>query len=87
MLEIESEVLDVYLHPGESYLARKPAIIRTILGSCVGVAFWSELMKLAESSGLNRTATGCLMARRCEFAWLGCSRTCSTIRRCLTVSL
>jgi chemotaxis protein CheD len=41
MPEIESEVSDVYLHPGESYLARKPAIIRTILGSCVGVTFWS----------------------------------------------
>jgi chemotaxis protein CheD len=41
MLEIESEVSEVYLHPGESYLARKPAIIRTILGSCVGVTFWS----------------------------------------------
>jgi chemotaxis protein CheD len=41
MLEIESEVSDVYLHPGESYFARKPAIIRTILGSCVGVTFWS----------------------------------------------
>jgi chemotaxis protein CheD len=34
-------VSDIYLHPGESYLARKPAIIRTILGSCVGVTFWS----------------------------------------------
>ena len=41
MLEIESEVSDIYLHPGESYLARKPAVIRTILGSCVGVTFWS----------------------------------------------
>ena len=41
MLETESEVSDIYLHPGESYLARKPAIIRTILGSCVGVTFWS----------------------------------------------
>jgi chemotaxis protein CheD len=41
MLELESEVSEVYLHPGESYLARKPAIIRTILGSCVGVTFWS----------------------------------------------
>jgi chemotaxis protein CheD len=42
MLDIESELSDVYLHPGESYLARKPTIIRTILGSCVGVTFWSE---------------------------------------------
>jgi chemotaxis protein CheD len=41
MLELESEVSEIYLHPGESYLARKPAIIRTILGSCVGVTFWS----------------------------------------------
>ena len=41
MLEIESEVSEIYLNPGESYLARKPAIIRTILGSCVGVTFWS----------------------------------------------
>jgi chemotaxis protein CheD len=41
MLELESEMSEVYLHPGESYLARKPAIIRTILGSCVGVTFWS----------------------------------------------
>ncbi len=41
MQEIETEVSDIYLNPGESYLARKPAIIRTILGSCVGVTFWS----------------------------------------------
>ena len=40
MLEVESELPEVYLQPGESYLARKPAIIRTILGSCVGVTFW-----------------------------------------------
>ena len=41
MPEIGSEVSEIYLNPGESYLARKPAIIRTILGSCVGVSFWS----------------------------------------------
>jgi chemotaxis protein CheD len=41
MFEIDSEVSEIYLNPGESYLARKPAIIRTILGSCVGVTFWS----------------------------------------------
>lgn len=42
MLKIDSEVADVFLHPGESYLAREPAIIQTILGSCVGVTFWSK---------------------------------------------
>lgn len=41
MLALEGEVSEVYLQPGESYLARKPAILRTILGSCVGVSFWS----------------------------------------------
>jgi chemotaxis protein CheD len=32
---------DLDLQPGELYLSRKPAILRTILGSCVGVTFWS----------------------------------------------
>lgn len=32
---------DLDLQPGELYLARSPSILRTILGSCVGVAFWS----------------------------------------------
>jgi chemotaxis protein CheD len=43
MLELKGEVepIDVYLHPGESYFAPNPAVIRTILGSCVSVAFWS----------------------------------------------
>ena len=30
---------EVYLQPGESHLAREPAILRTLLGSCVGIAF------------------------------------------------
>jgi len=33
---------DLNLQPGELYLARDPAILRTILGSCVGVTFWSK---------------------------------------------
>jgi len=41
MLELEGELPEVYLFPGELYLAREPAVIRTILGSCVGVTFWS----------------------------------------------
>jgi chemotaxis protein CheD len=32
---------DLNLQPGELYLARSPSILRTILGSCVGVTFWS----------------------------------------------
>ena len=41
MLELEGELREVYLLPGELHLAREPAIIRTILGSCVGITFWS----------------------------------------------
>jgi chemotaxis protein CheD len=30
---------EVYVQPGESHLLRGPAILRTVLGSCVGVTF------------------------------------------------
>lgn len=40
MLELEGKLPEIYLFPGEMYLAREPAIIRTILGSCVGATFW-----------------------------------------------
>ena len=30
------------LRPGEVHLVRRAAILQTILGSCVGVTFWSE---------------------------------------------
>jgi two-component system chemotaxis response regulator CheB len=33
---------DLDLQSGELYLARTPAILRTILGSCVAVTFWSQ---------------------------------------------
>ncbi|MGB9361908.1 MAG: chemotaxis protein CheD [Candidatus Sulfotelmatobacter sp.] len=41
MLALEGEVSEVYLQPGESHLAHQATIIRTILGSCVGISFWS----------------------------------------------
>lgn len=31
----------IYLQPGEIHLTRIPALIKTVLGSCVGVTFWS----------------------------------------------
>jgi chemotaxis protein CheD len=30
---------EVYVQPGESRLVKEPAILRTLLGSCVGIAF------------------------------------------------
>jgi chemotaxis protein CheD len=46
MFEPESEVAEVYVNPGEMFLARQPTVIRTLLGSCVGVTFWNERLKI-----------------------------------------
>lgn len=42
MLKLEGELVEVDLLPGEMFLAREPAMIRTILGSCVSATFWSR---------------------------------------------
>ncbi|HMD99014.1 MAG TPA: chemotaxis protein CheD [Terriglobia bacterium] len=46
MLELEGELPEVYLQPGELHLAREPVIIRTLLGSCVGITFWSARLRI-----------------------------------------
>lgn len=33
---------DIYVQPGELHLVQEPAILRTVLGSCVGVTFWNR---------------------------------------------
>jgi chemotaxis protein CheD len=40
VIETKSELPEFYLQPGEVYFARQPAILKTVLGSCVGVTFW-----------------------------------------------
>ncbi len=45
MMALANVVPDLNLQPGELYLARGPAILRTILGSCVGVTFWSRKLR------------------------------------------
>ncbi|MGA2887485.1 MAG: chemotaxis protein CheD [Terracidiphilus sp.] len=37
--EPDATLPEVYLQPGESRLVRKPTMLRTLLGSCVGIAF------------------------------------------------
>ena len=37
---------DIYVQPGELHLVRGPAILRTVLGSCVGVTFWNERLSI-----------------------------------------
>jgi len=46
----EAELPEVYLRPGEFFVARKPTILRTILGSCVGVTFWSPRQRFGALS-------------------------------------
>jgi len=41
MAEIDSTLPEVYLQPGEVCVARSPSLLKTVLGSCVGVTFWS----------------------------------------------
>ena len=36
-----SDLPSLSIQPGQLYLARRPMILQTILGSCVGVTFWS----------------------------------------------
>lgn len=47
MPEPEAMLPDVYLQPGESHLASEPTIIRTVLGSCVGITFWAPRLGIA----------------------------------------
>jgi chemotaxis protein CheD len=46
MPDVASELPEVYLHPGEAYFARSPTILKTLLGSCVGITFWSSRFRI-----------------------------------------
>jgi chemotaxis protein CheD len=41
------ELQKLSLQPGQLYLARSPMILQTILGSCVGITFWSPPLGIA----------------------------------------
>ncbi|MDH5180550.1 MAG: hypothetical protein OEZ39_06080 [Gammaproteobacteria bacterium] len=34
------DVMEIFLHPGEMYFGKAPAVISTLLGSCVAVTLW-----------------------------------------------
>jgi chemotaxis receptor (MCP) glutamine deamidase CheD len=38
---------EYHLQPGESLLVTGPALLRTVLGSCVGIAFWASRLGVA----------------------------------------
>jgi chemotaxis protein CheD len=37
---------EIYVQPGESHLVHGAAILRTVLGSCVGVTFWNARLEI-----------------------------------------
>lgn len=47
MADPDARVPEVNVQPGESHLVREPAILRTVLGSCVGVTFLSRRLGIA----------------------------------------
>lgn len=40
MEAFESGMPEAFVHPGELYMTDRAMILRTVLGSCVGIAFW-----------------------------------------------
>ncbi len=40
-MSTEAALPQIFLQPGELHFATKPTSIETILGSCVGISFWS----------------------------------------------
>jgi chemotaxis protein CheD len=46
MLELNSELRENYLERGELHIAREPAIIRTAVGACFGITFWSTKLRV-----------------------------------------
>ena len=46
MAGVEANMPEVNVQPGESHLVHEPAILRTVLGSCVGITFWAPRLGL-----------------------------------------
>jgi chemotaxis protein CheD len=41
MAAVDEALPEIYVLPGESHLVTRPTVIRTVLGSCVGVTIWA----------------------------------------------
>ena len=47
MLEPEGSLPEIYVQPGEAHIVTQPSILKTLLGSCVGITFWAPQHGLA----------------------------------------
>ncbi|MDO8828358.1 chemotaxis protein CheD [Methylophaga sp.] len=46
MTNIPSEIIDIFLRPGDTYFGNRNHRIRTMLGSCVAIVFWHQRLCL-----------------------------------------
>ncbi len=46
MLELNSELREIYVDPGELHIAREPVIILADLDACIGITFWTEKLRV-----------------------------------------
>jgi chemotaxis protein CheD len=46
MTNRESIVPEIYVQPGESYLVKEATVLRTLLGSCIGITFLSPRLSV-----------------------------------------
>jgi chemotaxis protein CheD len=46
MLELNSELREIYVDPGELHIAREAVIILAELGACIGITFWTERLRV-----------------------------------------
>ena len=58
MPELNSELREIYLQPGELHIAREPAIIRKTLGACIGMGSGARSFEWA------RLLTRCCLVAR-----------------------
>ncbi len=42
----EPQLPQIHVQPGESHLIREPGMLSTLLGSCVGITFWVERLRV-----------------------------------------
>jgi chemotaxis protein CheD len=45
-VRVEGSLPEIHVQPGESHLIREPAILCTLLGSCVGITFWVRRLRI-----------------------------------------
>lgn len=77
MTPLDSDRPLIYLKPGEMYFGERPALVRTILGSCVSVTMFNPRLKIGAICHALlpacRTEDPCDAACAALFRYVGCA--------------